>query len=126
MKNVVVVGAGPAGASIAYLLANRGIAVTLVERRRDFAREFRGEILMPSGIGALQQLGLGDALAQTDSHAASDFALYMNSKLIFTEKLVPEVFHGHPRLRFLNLRYLKPLWQKPKNSPRSHLYVACQ
>ena len=35
---------------IAYLLANRGIAVTLVERRRDFAREFRGEILMPSGI----------------------------------------------------------------------------
>ncbi|MBT3897235.1 MAG: NAD(P)-binding protein, partial [Gammaproteobacteria bacterium] len=29
MKNVVVVGAGPAGASIAYLLANRGIAVTL-------------------------------------------------------------------------------------------------
>ena len=45
------------------LLANRGIAVTLVERRRDFAREFRGEILMPSGIEALQQLGLGDALA---------------------------------------------------------------
>lgn len=98
MKNVVVVGAGPAGASIAYLLANRGIAVTLVERRRDFAREFRGEILMPSGIEALQQLGLGDALAQTDSHAASDFALYMNSELIFTEKLDPEVFHGHPPL----------------------------
>ena len=98
MKNVVVVGAGPAGASIAYLLANRGIAVTLVERRRDFAREFRGEILMPSGIEALQQLGLGDALAQTDSHAASDFALYMNSELIFTEKLDSEVFHGHPPL----------------------------
>ena len=98
MKNVVVVGAGPAGASIAYLLANRGIAVTLVERRRDVAREFRGEILMPSGIEALQQLGLGDALAQTDSHAASDFALYMNSKLIFTEKLDSEVFQGHPPL----------------------------
>ena len=62
MKNVVVVGAGPAGASIAYLLANRGIDVTLVERRRDFAREFRGEILMPSGIEALQQMGLGEAL----------------------------------------------------------------
>ena len=98
MKNVVVVGAGPAGASIAYLLANRGIAVTLVERRRDFAREFRGEILMPSGIEALHQMGLGEALAQTDSHAASDFALYMNSKLIFTEKLDSEVFQGHPPL----------------------------
>ena len=94
MKNVVVVGAGPAGASIAYLLANRGIDVTLVERRRDFAREFRGEILMPSGIEALQQMGLGEALAQTDSHAAPDIALYMNGKLILTENLDPEVFHG--------------------------------
>ena len=98
MKNVVVVGAGPAGASIAYLLANRGIDVTLVERRRDFAREFRGEILMPSGIEAMQQMGLGEALAQTDSHAVPDIALYMNGKLILTENLEPEVFHGHPPL----------------------------
>ncbi len=98
MKNVVVVGAGPAGASIAYLLANRGIAVTLVERRRDFAREFRGEILMPSGIDALQQMGLGDALAQTDSHAAPDFTLYLNGKLILSENLNPEDFRGQPPL----------------------------
>ena len=62
MSHVVIVGAGPAGASLAYLLARRGIEVTLVERRRDFAREFRGEVLTPSGVEAFTQMGLGSAL----------------------------------------------------------------
>ena len=56
---VVVIGAGPAGAALAWLLADRGVPVTLVERQRDFAREFRGEVLMPSGVDALEQMGLG-------------------------------------------------------------------
>jgi 2-polyprenyl-6-methoxyphenol hydroxylase-like FAD-dependent oxidoreductase len=118
MKNVVVVGAGPAGASIAYLLANRGIDVTLVERRRDFAREFRGEILMPSGIEALQQMGLGEALAQTDSHAAPDIALYMNGKLILTENLDPEVFHGHPPLAISQPALLEAIVAEAEKLPR--------
>jgi 2-polyprenyl-6-methoxyphenol hydroxylase-like FAD-dependent oxidoreductase len=58
----VVVGAGPAGASLAFLLAERGVDVLLVERQRDFAREFRGEILLPSGIAALEEMGLGRVL----------------------------------------------------------------
>jgi len=65
---VAIVGAGPAGAALAYLLARRGIEVTLVERQSDFAREFRGEGLMPGGIDALRQMGLGaelDALPQS-------------------------------------------------------------
>lgn len=65
---VAIVGAGPAGAALSYLLARRGIEVVLVERQSDFAREFRGEGLMPGGIEALQQMGLGaelDALPQS-------------------------------------------------------------
>lgn len=68
MAQVVIVGAGPAGASLAYLLARRGVGVTLLERQTDFAREFRGEGLMPSGVEALGAMGLGaalDALPQT-------------------------------------------------------------
>ena len=52
---VIVVGAGPAGVGLAYLLASRGVSVTLLERHRDFSREFRGEVLLPSGLDALQQ-----------------------------------------------------------------------
>src|SRR6266446_1902732 len=68
MAQVVIVGAGPAGAALSYLLARRGVPVTLLERQTDFAREFRGEALMPSGVDAFAQMGLGaalDALPQT-------------------------------------------------------------
>jgi 2-polyprenyl-6-methoxyphenol hydroxylase-like FAD-dependent oxidoreductase len=58
MPHAIVVGAGPAGALLAYLLARRGVAVTLLERQTDFSREFRGEVLMPSGIAAFHEAGL--------------------------------------------------------------------
>ena len=58
-KHVIIAGAGPAGALLAYLMARRGIGVTLIERQTDFSREFRGEAMMPSGIDAIRQAGLG-------------------------------------------------------------------
>jgi 2-polyprenyl-6-methoxyphenol hydroxylase-like FAD-dependent oxidoreductase len=36
--------------------------VTLLERQTDFSREFRGELLMPSGIAALREAGLRQPL----------------------------------------------------------------
>src|SRR5208283_1338410 len=58
MPHAIVVGAGPAGALLACLFARRGVPVTLLERQTDFSREFRGEILMPSGIAAFREAGL--------------------------------------------------------------------
>ena len=87
MSHVVIVGAGPAGASLAYLLARRGIEVTLLERRRDFAREFRGEVLMPSGIAALEQMGLETQLATLPSHRQRTINAYLNGQLLLSESL---------------------------------------
>jgi len=61
---VVIVGAGPAGATLAYLLARRGVEVALLERHHDFLRTFRGDGLQPSGIAAFDQMELGDRLRQ--------------------------------------------------------------
>ncbi len=55
---VLVVGGGPGGAALALLLASRGLETILVERQHDFAREFRGEVMMPSGLEVLDQLGI--------------------------------------------------------------------
>ena len=60
MNRFVVVGAGPAGLSVALQLARAGHAVALVEASRQFSRQFRGEALMPCGLEALAHLGLGD------------------------------------------------------------------
>jgi 2-polyprenyl-6-methoxyphenol hydroxylase-like FAD-dependent oxidoreductase len=87
MAHVLIVGAGPAGASLAHLLAHRGIRVTLLERQHDFSREFRGEFLMPSGVEALEQMGLGSSLAALPSQLLSKGALFLSGRLIFREEL---------------------------------------
>lgn len=78
--HVVIVGAGPAGAVLAHLLATRGIRVTLLERQTDFAREFRGEVLMPSGSMALASLGIDDALAKVPQSFPRSFEIFVNRR----------------------------------------------
>lgn len=75
---VVIVGAGPAGALLAYLLSSRGIETVLVERQTDFSREFRGEILMPSGIRALREAGF--PLERVSTSIPDTFEGYLNGR----------------------------------------------
>jgi 2-polyprenyl-6-methoxyphenol hydroxylase-like FAD-dependent oxidoreductase len=77
---VVIVGAGPAGAALAYLLARRGVPVALLERHPDFARTFRGDGLQPSGIDAFDQMGLGDRLRQLPRAVVNTIDLYQGGR----------------------------------------------
>ncbi|MFT5131608.1 MAG: 2-polyprenyl-6-methoxyphenol hydroxylase-like FAD-dependent oxidoreductase, partial [Gammaproteobacteria bacterium] len=65
---VCIIGGGPAGVICAYLFALRGISVVLLEGKKDFDREFRGDTLHASSLEILEQLGLVDEiLAQSNS-----------------------------------------------------------
>jgi 2-polyprenyl-6-methoxyphenol hydroxylase-like FAD-dependent oxidoreductase len=55
-----IVGGGPAGMVLAYLLARKGVAVTLLEGHKDFDRDFRGDTVHPSTLEILDQLGLAE------------------------------------------------------------------
>ncbi len=59
-----VVGAGPAGALLALLLARRRIPVILLEAHEDFDRDFRGDTIHPSVLHLIDELGLADRLLQ--------------------------------------------------------------
>jgi 2-polyprenyl-6-methoxyphenol hydroxylase-like FAD-dependent oxidoreductase len=79
--HVLITGAGPAGAALAYLLARRGVAVTLLEKHPDFTRAFRGEGLQPSGIEAFAQMGLSDQLARLPQASVDTLELYQGRRL---------------------------------------------
>jgi 2-polyprenyl-6-methoxyphenol hydroxylase-like FAD-dependent oxidoreductase len=92
---VVIAGAGPAGAALAHLLASRGVEVTLLERQRDFAREFRGEVLMPSGLHALEQLGL-QGLNEIPQRCPTSVEAFANGRSFFRQEIDDALFDGTP------------------------------
>src|SRR5215469_5383728 len=53
-----VVGGGPAGMMLGYLLARKGVQVTVLEKHADFFRDFRGDTVHPSTLEVLDELGL--------------------------------------------------------------------
>ncbi|WP_142502793.1 FAD-dependent oxidoreductase [Klebsiella sp. 2680] len=57
-----IVGGGPAGLMLGYLLARSGIDVTVLEKHADFLRDFRGDTIHPSTLELMHQLGLLDDL----------------------------------------------------------------
>ncbi len=53
-----IVGGGPAGVMLGYLLARAGVEVTVLEKHKDFFRDFRGDTVHPSTLEVLYELGL--------------------------------------------------------------------
>ncbi len=53
-----IVGGGPAGVMLGYLLARGGVPVTVLEKHKDFFRDFRGDTVHPSTLEVMYELGL--------------------------------------------------------------------
>jgi 2-polyprenyl-6-methoxyphenol hydroxylase-like FAD-dependent oxidoreductase len=53
-----IVGGGPAGMMLGFLLARMGVDVVVLEKHSDFLRDFRGDTIHPSTLELMYELGL--------------------------------------------------------------------
>ncbi|MEP7300550.1 MAG: FAD-dependent monooxygenase [Caldimonas sp.] len=52
-----IVGGGPAGMMLGYLLARAGVRVVVLEKHADLLRDFRGDSVHPSTLRIMDELG---------------------------------------------------------------------
>jgi len=55
-----IAGGGPAGMMLGFLLARAGVPVVVLEKHKDFLRDFRGDTVHPSTLEIMHELGLLD------------------------------------------------------------------
>ena len=62
--DLVIAGGGPAGLVAGLLFARAGLRTTVLEKHRDFLRDFRGDTVHPSTLRIFSELGLLDRLLE--------------------------------------------------------------
>lgn len=81
---VVVVGAGPAGSSLALVLARAGVTVELVESQPRHSALVRGDGLMPSGLEALSRMGLAPLMASLPRRELRGWSFHLEGRALFS------------------------------------------
>jgi 2-polyprenyl-6-methoxyphenol hydroxylase-like FAD-dependent oxidoreductase len=119
-KTALIVGAGPAGAALGYLLARRGVQVTVLEKHPDFARTFRGKGMQPSGIDAFRQMGLSDSVDRVPKATVKRMEFYLDGRL--HARIGGESFGGQVAL-IPQPPLLEMLVDKAKRYPSFHLVM---
>src|SRR5688500_8514396 len=56
--DLIIVGGGPAGMMAGLLFARAGVRTLVLEKHKDFLRDFRGDTVHPSTMEILDELGL--------------------------------------------------------------------
>ncbi|KAL4348591.1 hypothetical protein GQ457_17G001840 [Hibiscus cannabinus] len=74
--DIIIVGAGVAGAALAYSLGKDGRRVHVIERDMNAPRRIAGENLMPGGYLKLIELGLEDCVDEIDALKFLGYVLY--------------------------------------------------
>lgn len=79
-RSICIAGAGPGGALLGLLLAKAGIDVLILEKAKDFSREFRGESLSPDARKLLEENGLKDIIENHGYLESRRMDLYENDE----------------------------------------------
>jgi 2-polyprenyl-6-methoxyphenol hydroxylase-like FAD-dependent oxidoreductase len=78
----VIIGGGPAGMMLGFLLARAGVPVIVLEKHADFLRDFRGDTIHPSTFELMHELGLLDQFLQLPHQEVSRMEYVFNGRVV--------------------------------------------
>ena len=78
-----IVGGGPAGVMLGFLLARAGVQVTVLEKHADFFRDFRGDTIHPSTLELMYELGLLDEFLKLPHQPVSRLKLLLDGQIAY-------------------------------------------
>ncbi|XP_019083482.1 PREDICTED: squalene epoxidase 2, mitochondrial-like isoform X3 [Camelina sativa] len=119
--DVIIVGAGVAGAALAHTLAKEGRRVHVIERDLSEQDRIVGELLQPGGYLKLIELGLEDCVKNIDAQRLVGYALFKDGK--HTKLSYPlETFDSDVAGRgFHNGRFVQRIREKAASLPNVRL-----
>ena len=82
--DVCIVGAGPGGALLSFLLNRQGISTILIERQPHLLKSFRGEVLNSDGEAVLKKHGLYTAITQRGVLPLEQIQYWENGQILHT------------------------------------------
>ena len=98
-----IVGGGPAGMMLGFLLARAGIEVAVLEKHGDFLRDFRGDTIHPSTLELMNELGLLNEFLRLPHQEART----LTARFAGVEFTVADFTHLPTRCKFIALM---PQW----------------
>src|SRR3979411_211594 len=121
-----IVGGGPGGRMLGFLLARAGVDVVILEKHPDFLRDFRGDTIHPSTLELMGELGLlSDFLKLPHEKATSIGAFFGNQEYAFAD-----FTHLPTRCKFVALMpqwdFLNFLADRGKRYPSFHLHMRAE
>ena len=116
--DVCVVGGGPAGTLLAYLLAKKNISTILIERTSSIAKSFRGEHINEEGEAVLKKHQLFDAVDSYGLLKMETLEYWQQGAII--KQITAEPTVGHLSIHVPQAHLLQAILDKAKPLPDFH------